>query len=376
MKADPQLRERLERAAARVPIDVDRGLDEVFQSVPRRRRIRRVATLAIAAVVALASVGLVWQFRHLGSSTTPGADVVPGGRIAYMRLTKPLTEKDSSDLFLVDAASRHIEPLHEGSGFSVWPQWSPDGSRIAFASNETGQAGVGIFVGRADGTEPVNILEAGNMLQDGGPISLSWSPDGLRIAFVGKEAGPGQTGVWTMSSDGSDKRTVLDGHWDAVSWSPDGERLLLAGVPKNGEQFDLYTVRLDGSGLHQLTDDAELERAPSWSPDGTQIVFAERTVEFANHDYGQDIFVMDADGSNLRRVTDWKGFDSFPVWAPDGKWIAFASDRDATAEQQAGNSDNSPLGGVSIYVMRPDGSDVIRMIEGGAVALLPSAWTS
>src|SRR5436309_7920249 len=101
-----------------------------------------------------------------------------------MRLTKPLTEKDSSDLFLVDAASGRIEPLHEGSGFSVWPQWSPDGSRIAFASNETGQGGIGIFVGRANGTESVNILDGGRLLADGGPISLSWSPDGSQIAFV------------------------------------------------------------------------------------------------------------------------------------------------------------------------------------------------
>ena len=98
-------------------------------------------------------------------------------------------------------------------------------------------------------------------------------------------------------------------------------------------------------------------------------------MEFVNQDYGQDIFVMDADGSNLRRLTAWEGFDSFAVWAPDGRWIAFASDRDATPEQQQGNRQNHPLGGVSLYVMRPDGSDVARVLEGGDVALLPSAWS-
>lgn len=372
---DPQLRDRLERAAGDVRIDMERRLDDIYRSAPRRQRRRQVATLAVAAIFGLVSVGIAWQLLHLGSNTTPGTNVGLSGRIAYMRLTKPLDQKDASDLYAVDAASGQIAALHEGTGFSVFAQWSPDGSQLAYASNETGQGGIGVFVAAADGTDPVNILEGSTLLEDGGPISLSWSPDGSRIAFVGKSSGPGQTGVWTVNRDGTGERAVLDGHWEAVSWSPEGERLLLAGVPAGATQFDLYTVRLDGSELLQLTHDEVVERVPSWSPDGTRILFAERTAEFVNRDYGQDVFVMDADGSNLLRLTKWEGFDSFAVWAPDGQWLAFASDRDATAEQQQGNSSNRPFSGVSLYVMRPDGSDVRLVLEGGAVAVAPSGWT-
>jgi Tol biopolymer transport system component len=375
MNADPQLRERLDLAAGRMQIDVDQRLEEIYRAAPRRRRNRRVVTLAIAAVIGLASLAMARELLHLASSkTTPGTNVSPSGRIAYMRLTKPLDQKDASDLYTVDAASAEVTALHEGTGFSAWAQWSPEGSRIAYISNETDQGGIGIFVSGADGSEPVNIL-SGNRLGDRGPMSLSWSPDGSRIAFVGKNTGTGETVVWTVNPDGTDMRTVLDGHWEAVSWSPDGERLLLAGVPVDAKQFDLYAVRLDGSGLLQLTDDELVERTPSWSPDGTRIVFAERTVAFQNQDYGQDVFVMDADGSDIRRVTTWTGFDSFPVWSPDGEWIAFASDRDATSEQQAGNRSNHAFAGISLYVMRPDGSAVSLVLEGGPVALLPSAWT-
>jgi Tol biopolymer transport system component len=376
MNADPELRERLQRAAAGVSIDTEWRLGEIHRSAPRRRRVRRVGTLAVALVFALASVGVAWQLLRLRAGpTTPGTDIGLSGRIAYMRLTKPLTQKDSSDLFVLDAGSGKVAALHEGTGFSVWPQFSPDGSRLAYASNETRQGGTGIFVAQADGTEPVDII-AGRPLQDGGPVSLGWSPDGSRIAFVGKDLRTGQTGVWTVEPDGTDRRLVLDGRWDSVSWSPDGERLLLAGAPAGAEQSDLHTIRPDGSSLRQLTDDQAVERSPTWSPDGTRIVFSESTVAFDNADYGQDVFVMDADGSNLRQVTEWKGFDSFPVWAPNGKWIVFASDRDASPDQQLRNGGGKvPLSGVSIYVMRPDGSGVARVLDGGAVAVLPSSWT-
>lgn len=381
MNTDPQLRERLDRAAAHMRIDAQRRLDEIHGSASRRQRMRRVATLAVGALVGLVAVGVAWQLRSLGDrSQTPGAAVWPTGRIAYMSLTKPLSQRDSSDLFVLDAASGEVTPVHEGRGFSIWPQWSPDGSLIAYVSNETGRGAIGIFVAKADGTDPVNILDPGRMLDgEGGPVFLSWSPDGSRIAYVGRDLESGQAGLWIVNADGTGDEAVLGGHWETVSWSPDGERLLLAGIPQTDadtDQFDVYTVRLDGSGLVRLTDDELVERVPAWSPDGTRIVFARVSVEFENQDYGQDVYVMDADGSDVRQLTDWEGFDSFAVWAPDGAWIAFASDRDATPAQQRGNRGNEAFGGVSVYVMRPDGSGVRLLLEGGDVALLPSSWTS
>jgi Tol biopolymer transport system component len=154
----------------------------------------------------------------------------------------------------------------------------------------------------------------------------------------------------------------------SVAWSPDGERLLMTGFSGDSGRFDLYTARPDGSDLQQLTDDHAAEHEPSWSRDGSQIVFAT-----GETDLSQDVYVMNADGSDVRRLTDREGLDMFPVWSPDGRWIAFASDRDATSAQQESNGSGDVIfSGLSLYVMRPDGSDVTRVLESDAA--LPVSW--
>ena len=90
---------------------------------------------------------------------------------------------------------------------------------------------------------------------------------------------------------------MLDGHWEEVSSSPDGRRLVLVGFPDPRDPtFDLYTSDPDGSRLTQLTHDASIERTPSWSPDGRQIVYSTET------DPG--VFVMAADAPTFRIVEE------------------------------------------------------------------------
>lgn len=147
-------------------------------------------------------------------------------------------------------------------------------------------------------------------------------------------------------------------------------RLLVEGFPHEGHegQFDLYSIRPDGSDPVQLTDDEAGEHEPSWSPDGARIVFAT-----GESDLAQDVYVMNADGSDVRSLTDWEGLDLIPVWSPDGQWIAFTSDRDATPQQLASNrSGEAIVTGLSLYVMRSDGSDVSMLFQGDAV--YPVSW--
>jgi Tol biopolymer transport system component len=157
---------------------------------------------------------------------------------------------------------------------------------------------------------------------------------------------------------------ALDGSWRDFDWSPDGSQFAMTGAPKlegntvpaglNG----VYVADADGTGMRQIVPDAQAEFI-QWSPDGSALSLGLQEPS-DNGDYLWDVSTVAADGSDLTTLTTWTGWDHVPVWSPDGRWIAFASDRDASAQQLAKNTsaNPNPFGGVGIYVMRSDGTDV------------------
>jgi Tol biopolymer transport system component len=281
---------------------------------------------------------------------------------------------DDRGLSELHLATADITALYEGLDSPGFADWSPDASKVAYVLTEPDGSSA-IEVANADGSDPVRILDQDDRDETlPGPdiLNVSWSPDGTQLAYTGRAIGLGRT-VLVMNTNGTGEPKALGGTWFWVSWSPVADRLLLVGFPTPDDDGEtpsaLYTMRSDGSDLTLLTGDEIQTSVPSWSPDGSQIVFS------AGDDYDQDAFVMDADGSDIRQLTARDGLDGFPVWSPDGDWIVFSSDRDATAEQQAANR-TTTWSGVSVYVMRPDGSDVRRIFDAKDGALLPADWIS
>ena len=123
-----------------------------------------------------------------------------------------------------------------------------------------------------------------------------------------------------MSPDGSGQRpfgpTPLRGF--DPDWSRDGTRL--AYLKDNGPPFnytDIAVVDADGSNEHVIVSDPpphRLASSPSWSPDGTKIVFG--------RGWGV-ISVVNADGTGLHDVTAGPRYKSGPAWSPDGDEIVF-----------------------------------------------------
>ena len=146
-----------------------------------------------------------------------------------------------------------------------WPSWSPDGERIVYTVYSASEAGR-LFVMNADGSEQrwlggSLLLQRLRGIADG--EEPTWSPDGEKIAFASEKDGE----TYTMNVDGSGRTRLTDtpgyDHWPPT-WSPDGTRIAFTSEDKKGSE--IYVMNSDGSGLTQLTDSPAEEFYPAWRP--------------------------------------------------------------------------------------------------------------
>ena len=212
--------------------------------------------------------------------------------------------------------------LHaDGSETLVTKRWvpgatiSPDGTRVVFATKD---ALWSFDVG--DG-RPVVLLrkDAARLIdaETGMPgknelYGPQFSPDGTKIAFVYGASDHGHS-IWVMKADGSDPHLIVAndttagiGHpYDSLAWSPAGDRIAF------GLWGATYTFAPDGSGFARAVEGVN----PNWSPDGSQLAYALpcRQDEYEQGDEsGCDLAIADADGSNVRSF----GFASSGPWHP------------------------------------------------------------
>ena len=144
-----------------------------------------------------------------------------------------------STILPVDVGPRDLDSYSSGYAFAPNASWSPDGTRIAFASN-----GIKVIE-----------LKSGRVRALGAGTGPDWSPDGSRIAYATGHA------IAVMNADGSHRHTIVTSENDVVqpSWSPDATRIVYADAPEGG----LHIVGADGSNPRRLTDSGF---DPDWHP--------------------------------------------------------------------------------------------------------------
>jgi prepilin-type processing-associated H-X9-DG protein len=221
------------------------------------------------------------------------------------------------------------------------PALSPDGSKIAFVSNRTGNPD--IFIMNADGSNLTNLTN--HSAADQFP---SFSPDGSKIAFSSNRGGSPE--IYVMNIDGSNLVSLTNNPADDVdpAFSFDGSKIVFMSY-RDGN-WEVYSMNSDGTNQTRLTDDAHYDGEATFSPDGNLIAFV------SNRAGNGDIYVMNADGSGLTRLT-FDALSSGPAFSPDGSQIAFSSFRDNNWE---------------VYLMNIDGSNHIRLTDNAELDSNPS----
>ena len=320
--------------------------------------------------------------------------------ILYTRtLVDKINDRRASSIWIMNADGSKKRFLVDGSS----PQWSPDGTRIAFtAEGEPG--GSQIFVRWMDDeglvTQVTRVQKS--------PSNVEWSPDGTRLAFTmtvpsddpwpvalpGRPEGAkwtdapkvvdrlwyrrdrrgyvdeGYTHLFVVPAEGGTARQLTDGDWNhqGVAWTPDGEEVLFTSLrvedaEHEWRQSDIYSVRVATGAVERLTDRSGPDGSPLPSPDGRLIAYTGNDLTTDTY-ITRKLYVMNRDGSGSRMIS--QGFDRQPsglVWAKDGSGLYMNVRSEGTSNLHFASVD----GGVTPVT---EGTHMLSVasIEGGMAA--------
>lgn len=277
---------------------------------------------------------------------TPGAPAALSGKIAF-----PVWNVDNAkyDTYIASASGGTprlvADQMHQ-------PALSPDGTWLAL--NGTRANSEHLILMNSDGT---NMREITDFVEDGQPI---WSPDGKKLAFASNRHGDKRFRVYIIDDvpfggGTAGDRTLNFGPDDVrgqmPAWTAD-DRIVFQGCSRESPRNEC-----SGTGLYIMSavpGPHEPKQLTEHSEDTAPAVYGSQIAFMSNRDGTWEIYVMRLDGTGVKRLTNNAANDGLPTWSPDGRTIAFVSNQG---------------GPWAVWAMSPNGSNRRKLFDIGGGGL-------
>lgn len=230
----------------------------------------------------------------------------------------------------------------------------PSTGWIAFTSDRSGNSEI-YAINPASSAPPIRLTTS-----TGNEEHPVWSPDRTKIVFAADRGLPGDINLYVLDvatlnvtyiSPGFSVLCIINSEESWPDWVQVGGTHKLVFQSNCDGDFEIYVLPIHsngqptGSGLIKVTDNSADDTQPAWNEDGTRIAFT------SNRDGNKEIYKVNLNKPapyNPQRLTSNSANDSQPIWTPFGDYIGFTSNRNADGDDE-------------IYVMSPDGNNVVRL---------------
>ncbi len=206
---------------------------------------------------------------------------------------------ESYEVWEYSLVDKSLKNLTQTRGYDAEGGWSPDGTKMVFASNRRAYE-----------------KELSKEDQERLKIDKQYFMD-----------------LYLADADGSNVKQLTDvpGYDGGPFFSADGKRICWRRFTPKGDVAEVWSMNTDGSDPRQLTKLGAMSWAPYFHPSGEYLIFTTNLNGFANF----ELYLVDAKGEKAPvRVTTTDGFDGLPVFTPDGKKLSWTSGRTANGQSQ------------------------------------------